>query len=156
MNQILISVASVAFTLVSTPVLAKPDAVSLSSDVKVDKTVLKDGKATHVLVAPQQVVPGDVLVFSTQFRNNGGIPVEGFVVTDPLPQGIADSTDGSDNAVVSVDDGKTWGTLNALTVPDGKGGARPAQASDVTHIRWSVAVIAPGGSGSVSYRGIVL
>ena len=155
MNQFCIALASVAFTLVSVPAAAGADAVSLSSDVKVDKITLENGKETHVLVTPEKVVPGDKLVFSTQFHNNGEAAVDSFVVTNPLPEGVTYLTDGSDNAVVSVDGGKTWGPLSTLTVVDDKAGKRAAQAADLTPVRWSVAVIAPGGRGAVSYRAIV-
>jgi uncharacterized repeat protein (TIGR01451 family) len=155
MNRFLITLASVAFGLVSVPASAGTDAVSLTSDVKVDKVVTENGRETHVMAAPEKVVPGDKLVFSTQFHNNGSSPVDSFVVTNPLPAGVAYSTEGSENAVVSVDGGKTWGPLASLTVADGKGGQRAAQATDVTHVRWSIPVIAPGASGTVSYHAIV-
>ena len=54
-----------------------------------------------------------------------------------------------------VDGGKTWGKLAALTIKDAKGVARPAQATDVTHVRWTLATIAPGTEGAVAYHGIV-
>ena len=42
-----------------------------------------------------------------------------------------------------------------LKVADGKGGTRPAQASDVTHVRWSIASFAPGASGTLEYHAVV-
>lgn len=155
MKMLLVSLAPLALGLVSTPASADPDKVSLSSDVKVDKVVMANGKATHVLSAPDKVVPGDKLVFSTQYHNNGAVPVDSFVVTNPLPQGVSYEAEGSENALVSVDGGKTWGALGSLTVADGKGGKRPAQAADVTSVRWSVPTIAPGASGTVSYHATV-
>jgi len=155
MNRFFIALAAAATALASAPALAGADAVSLSSDVKVDKVVVENGKETHVLTPPQKVVPGDKLVFSTQYHNNGASPVDSFVVTNPLPAGVAYLAEDAANALVSVDGGKTWAALEKLTVADGKGGTRPAQAADVTHVRWSIAVIAPGASGSVSYHAIV-
>jgi uncharacterized repeat protein (TIGR01451 family) len=155
MNRFFIVLAAAAAALASAPALAGADAVSLNSDVKVDKIVVTNGKESHLLTAPQKVVPGDKLVFSTQYHNHGASPVDSFVVTNPLPAGVAYVAEGGENATVSVDGGKSWGALSTLAVADGKGGSRPAQATDVTHVRWSVPVIAPGASGSVSYHAIV-
>lgn len=143
-----------SLALAAAPALAAPQ-VSLQGDVKLEKTVVENGTTTRTLVAPQKVVPGDKLVFSTAYRNNGTSAVDHFVVTNPLPKGVAYAAEGADAAEVSVDGGKSWGAIGSLTVADGKGGQRPAQASDVTHVRWTVAVIAPGATGAVSYRAVV-
>jgi uncharacterized repeat protein (TIGR01451 family) len=129
--------------------------VTLQGDVKLEKTVVENGTSKQVLVTPEKVIPGDHLVFSTAYHNNGTAPVEQFVVTNPLPAGVSYSFDRADRSDVSVDGAKNWGQLSALTIADGKGGARSAQASDVTHVRWTLPAIAPGASGSVSYHGVV-
>lgn len=129
--------------------------VTLSSDVKVDRIVTENGVKHHVLVAPTKVVPGESLVFSTSYRNAGAKPVENFVVTNPIPAAARLADDGFGTFDVSVDGGKHWGKLGGLTVTDDKGGQRAAQAADVTHLRWVVPVIAPGGSGSLEYHAIV-
>lgn len=151
--QFVLAAASVA--LASVPAIAAPAQVSLQGDVKLEKTVVQNGAPTKVLVTPQKVVPGDKLVFSTAYRNTGASAVDHFVVTNPLPKGVSYAAEGSEASEVSVDGGKTWGQLAALKVADGKGGQRAAQATDVTHVRWTVAVIAPGGAGAVSYRAVV-
>jgi uncharacterized repeat protein (TIGR01451 family) len=141
--------------LLAAPALAAAPAVTLQGDVKLEKTVVENGASKQVLIAPKKVVPGDHLVFSTAYRNNGAAPVEHFVVTNPLPKGVAYAIDEAQGSEVSVDGGKTWGQLALLKVADGKGGLRAAQASDVSHVRWTVAVIAPGASGAVSYHAVV-
>jgi len=155
MNRFFIALAATAIAMTSAPALAGADSVSLTSDVMIDKVVVENGKEAHVLAVPQKVVPGDKLIFTTQYHNNSGKPVDSFVVTNPLPAGVAYIAEGGDSALVSVDGGKTWGTLKALTMSDGKGGRRPAQDADVTQVRWSIPAIAPGASGSVSYHAIV-
>lgn len=149
------SITIAASLLVAGPAFAAAPAVSLQGDVKVEKTVVENGAPKKVLVIPQKVLPGDKLVFSTSYRNGGAAAVDHFVVTNPLPKGVAFQSDGSANAEVSVDGGKTWGALAGLKVADGKGGTRAAQAGDVTHVRWTVATIAPGGTGAVSYHAVV-
>ena len=62
---------------------------------------------------------------------------------------------GAAMADVSVNGGKSWGKLASLTVTAPDGTKRAAQASDVTHVRWTLALLAPGASGTVTYRAIV-
>lgn len=143
-----------ALALVAVPALAAPQ-ITLEGDAKVERTVVQGGAPTKVLVAPQKVVPGDKLVFSTSYRNTGATAVDHFVVTNPLPKGVTYAADEAQPPEVSVDGGKSWGQLSALTVSDGKGGRRPAEAADVTHVRWTIAAIAPGATGSVSYHAVV-
>lgn len=137
----------------ATPTPAGP--VSLSGDVKVDRVVTENGEARHVLLQPDKVVPGERLVFTTSYRNSGTKPIQNFVVTNPLPPAVV-LADGADAAlVVSVDGGVHWGPLAHLSVSDGKGGLRPAEPADVTHLRWTIAQIAPGATGTLAYHAIV-
>ena len=134
---------------------AAPGAVVLRGDVKLETTVVENGVEKTVLATPKVVVPGNRLVFSTSYRNQDASPVQNFVVTNPVPAGIAVSPASATGLIVSVDGGKVWGTLAALTVTDAKGVATPAQATDITHVRWTLATIAPGAGGAVSYHAIV-
>ena len=148
--------ASIAiFAAAPATAFAAPGAVVLKGDVKVETTVVEKGVEKTVLVTPKVVVPGNRLVFSTSYRNESASPVQNFVVTNPVPEGIAVAATDAASLTVSADGGKTWGKLATLTVKDAKGVARPAQASDVTHVRWTLATIAPGAGGAVSYHAIV-
>lgn len=137
------------------PVASPVSPVELAGDVKLIK--VRDVSGVKVLeqVEPKVVVPGDLLVFSTSYRNGGPLPVTNFVVTNPLPAAVMFAPDGADKQVVSVDGGKTWGMLAGLHVDDGKGGKRPANAADVTHARWTLALIRPGATGVLTYNAIV-
>ena len=134
---------------------AAPGAIVLKGDVKLETTVVEKGVEKTVLATPKVVVPGNRLVFSTSYRNEGATPVQNFVVTNPVPEGIAVASSDAASLIVSVDGGKTWGKLATLTIKDAKGVARPAQATDVTHVRWTLATIAPGTGGAVAYHAIV-
>ena len=129
--------------------------IELKGDVKLDKLVVENGREKHVMVEPKVVVPGDKLVFATAYRNTGSAAVNNFVVTNPIPAGVMLAPEGASAADVSVDGGKTWGKLASLTVTGAGGVKRAAQASDVTHVRWTLAVVAAGATGTVSYRAIV-
>jgi uncharacterized repeat protein (TIGR01451 family) len=129
--------------------------VELTGDVKVHKVVIENGQEKHIFSDPSVVVPGDQLVFSTTYRNTGNLPAKDFVVTNPLPTSVMLAPEGAEAHTVSVDGGKAWGKLSGLTASDGQGGKRPATASDVTHLRWTLAEIAPGASGKLTYHAIV-
>ena len=148
--------ASVAiFAALPVAAFAASGAVVLKGDVKVETTVVEKGVEKMVLATPKVVVPGNRLLFSTSYRNESAAPVQNFVVTNPVPEGIAVATPDAASLTVSVDGGKTWGKLAALSVKDAKGVARSAQAGDVTHVRWTLATIAPGAGGAVAYHAVV-
>ena len=129
--------------------------VELKGDVKIDRLVTENGAARHVLVDPEVVVPGDRLLFSTAYRNAGAAAVRNFVVTNPVPEGVMLAPEGAGTLEVSVDGGKNWGKLAVLAVANGQGGTRPAQSSDVTHLRWTLSTLAPGAQGTLTYNAIV-
>ena len=157
MTKIWIAAVSALLTAAVVPAVhaATPEPIELKGDVKVDKLVGEKGKERHVLVAPDVVVPGDKLVFATSYRNVGAVAVSNFVVTNPIPAGIALEDAGAAGLDVSVDGGKSWGKLAALRVAAADGTKRAALAGDVTHIRWSLPQVAPGGTGTVSYHAVV-
>lgn len=156
-TSLLIALSGVFFAASGVPAAAAqtPQPFELLSDVKVDKVSIVDGAERHALVDPAVVVPGDRLVFSTRYRNNGAVKAEHIVVTNPIKPGIMLASDGAALLDVSVDGGKSWGKLAGLNVPDGQGGQRAAQSGDVTHVRWVLASVAPGASGTLSFNAIV-
>jgi uncharacterized repeat protein (TIGR01451 family) len=130
--------------------------VSLSGDVKAVQTTLDaSGKEIIELVEPGTIVPGDRLVFGTDYANTGSEPVNNFVVTNPLPSAVRLAGDADADLVVSVDGGTTWGPLASLTVANADGSTRSATHEDVTHVRWTLATIAPGESGRLEYPAII-
>ena len=136
--------------------IAAPQAqMQMTSTVQVEKTVTVAGKPQTQLKAPDSVVPGDKLVLATAYRNATAKPVDGFVVTNPVPKGVEYAGGASAGAQLSVDGGRQWGSLGTLRVTQPDGTSRAAAGGDVTTVRWTIARVAPGAAGSVSYRGIV-
>lgn len=146
-----------AIALFANPALAAaaPGQVAMQGDVRLEKSITENGKTRVELQEPKVVVPGDRLLFTTRYTNSGTTPVQNFVVTNPLPTAVMLSAEAGATYNVSVDGGKTWGSLGQLSVSDGKGGTRPAAAADVTHLRWVIPTIAAGASGEVKYHAIV-
>ena len=158
-NKLILALAAAtALAAPAMPLLAQgaPSPVELSGDVKAVKTVTgPDGKERTELVDPSTIVPGDRLVFGTDYANKGAEPVTNFIVTNPLPAAVRLAPDADKALTVSVDGGKTWGVLGAFTVSNPDGTTRPAAQADVTHVRWVLASIAPGVSGRLTYPAII-
>lgn len=147
--------AAAGLALAPQPSLAQQGQVGLQGYVKLEKTVTENGQTKKVLTDTKVVVPGDRLLFSTSFINNGTTAVEQFVVTNPLPSAVALAPESAASLDVSVDGGKTYGRLADLKVADGNGGQRAAEAADVTHVRWIIPTIAPRAQGKVEFFAIV-
>jgi uncharacterized repeat protein (TIGR01451 family) len=155
-NRLAIALAA-ALTL-GAPLAAQAasNPISLTGDVKAEKIVVgADGKERVELVEPTTIIPGDRLVFGTDYASNGTDPVTNFVVTNPLPAAVRLAPDADPALSVSVDGGKTFGALAALTITNSDGTKRPAAHADVTHVRWVLASIAPGASGRLTYPAII-
>ncbi|MBV9930032.1 MAG: DUF11 domain-containing protein [Alphaproteobacteria bacterium] len=150
------SLALLALVAPAAALAQTPGAVQLVSSIKVEH-VRKgpDGKPQRVVEEAKKVVPGDGLIFSFAYRNAGAKPATGFVITDPLPANVAFAGGETPGALYSVDRGKSWGPLASLRVPTANGGSRAATSADVNGIRWAFPAIPPGGSGQVSFRGLV-
>lgn len=145
-----------ALALVSAPALAAEN-VQLKSEVLVERSVVgPDGKATTTLEVPKTVVPGDRVLIVLDYRNAGNASANQFVVTNPLPAAVAFSSANTAGSEVSVDGGRGWGQLAALTVANPDGTRRPAQAGDVSHVRWVLkSPIGPQAGGKLSFNGVV-
>ncbi len=134
---------------------AQSTPVTLQSDIKIEKTVIEGGVSRVIYVPATRATPGKRLMIGNTYRNNSATPINNFAITNPLPNGVSYQSDPSDRGQLSVDGGRTWGQLANLTIANADGTRRPAQAGDVTHIRWNVPVIAPGASGTVAYHAVV-
>lgn len=150
--RLLLWIASVL--LAGAPALA--EGVALKSDVFVQKTIEVDGVQKTVLETPVTVVPGDTLVFVLSYRNESAEPVTGFELNNPLPKAVSYVDQQGPEALVSIDEGKTFGRLTELKVPLEDGSTRPAEAADVTNLRWKFdRAIAVNEAGELRFTGKV-
>lgn len=131
--------------------------LELSSDVFVERIeTLADGSNKAVLNKPTTVLPGDSLVFIVKYKNASAAPASNLMVTNPLPAPVQFNGTADGNEEVSVDGGKSWGSLKTLIIKNQDGTDRAAVMSDVTHIRWALKqTLAAGSSGKLIFRGIV-
>ncbi|WP_417621527.1 hypothetical protein [Parasphingorhabdus sp.] len=146
-----------AISLIAPGTAIAADSVSLSSNVYVERKVAKsDGTTAVVLEQPTTVIPGDQLVFVVKYKNVGSAPASEFSVTNPLPKAVAFNGTSDGTEIVSVDGGKTWGPLSALTYPSENGDVRPALMTDVTHLKWKFnRSLSVGSEGELVFRGTV-
>lgn len=154
MKKSFLSLVILGASLAAAPALAQGP-VALEGSVQVERNVVENGQTKTVLAAPEKVVPGDRLIFKTAYRNTSSAPIQKFVVTNPVPAAVMVAADSAATLDVSVDGAKTWGKLAALKVANADGTMRPATNADITHVRWTVPVIAAGENGALAYNAIV-
>jgi uncharacterized repeat protein (TIGR01451 family) len=111
----------------------------------------------RVDAAAAKVVPGDVVIFTTTYKNISKEPADNIVITNPVPEHmdyVDKSAEGKGAKIdFSVDKGKSYEAADKLQIVDKAGKSRKALSKDITHIRWTLTKpLAPGGSGSVSFK----
>lgn len=147
-NKILIAIL-LTVCAVPAAAAAQERPIKLQSDVKLVRQA-QQGGATE-LVAPESVVPGDTLVFTTSYRNEGASTVNNFVIVNPVPADLVLTDEAASTTEVSVDGGKNWGRLADLKIVKEDGQERPATIEDITHMRWVFASVAPSATGEVKF-----
>jgi len=157
-KKLIIALTAAGLTLPAMPLFAQTSdqPITLTGDVKAVKVIVgADGSERVELTEPSAIIPGDRLIFGTDYANSGSDPVGNFNVTNPLPAAVRLAPDADPALDVSVDGGKSWGNLAALTIANADGSIRPAAHSDVTHVRWVLETIAPGAHGRLIYPAII-
>lgn len=130
---------------------ASPIQITNAVYQEVDDTA--DGDVVKKLVPVARVVPGDDVIYVISYSNKGENEATDVVIDNPIPDELTFVDDGKTPATsVSVDNGKTFGALDALFVLGADGEPRPARTDDVTNLRWVLDRLAPGTAGAVSFR----
>lgn len=152
-----------ALALAALPVSTSPATAqgggTLTSKIELEKALPTAHRTAelYTYVDPDVVVPGDRVRVTLTFTNNSTAPATGVNITNPIPEGLAfNRTDDIRDFSVSVDDGKSFGSLASLTVPVENAAPRAAISSDVTHVRWLWSqAVAPQQSRSVAFFALV-
>lgn len=145
-------------TIGSVTAQAQPGGVEVRNEAFVSvETTDVGGKTTTKLVPAGKVVPGNEVLYVVTVKNLGKQPVDKLSVDNPVPQHMSyvpESAAGERAlALVSVDGGKTYGDLAVLRIAGADGKLRPAQAGDVTHLRWTLGyALQAGEQGKVSFK----
>lgn len=146
--------------LATTAMAADKGIIALTSVAETEVTVNNaQGKPEKKRVEADKanITPGDIVIFTTHYVNNGNEPASSIVINNPMPENmtyIEGSAEGAGTVIeLSVDKGKTFGAPGTLKVKDKKGKERPAGPADYTNIRWTLKnPLPPGMKGSVSFR----
>ena len=114
-------------------------------------TTNEAGQTTTQLVTPKEFTPGTKLSFGMIYSNTGTLSATNVTGTSPINPAVRLAPDADPDLVVSVDNGATFGTLSTRSVTTPSQGTRAATHADVTHVRWTIASIAPGESGRIAF-----
>jgi len=133
---------------------AQDGGVSLDNAVYQEvQATLPNGTVETRRVPATKVVPGETVIYEISYRNAGTDEATDVVIGIPVPRELEFVDNGDTPAAeVSVDGGEQYGALAELSVAGADGNPRPAQASDITNLRWDMGTLAPGASGAVSFR----
>jgi uncharacterized repeat protein (TIGR01451 family) len=143
----------------STAFAQEPAADSLQLRAVAEVEIVQEGadgiRAVQRIPA-ETVVPGDEVIYTLVYDNQGADPAEDVSITNPIPEHMEFRRAAAGPAwlktVYSVDGGHVFGALSDLTISDGAGQNRHALPQDCTHIRWQFTrSLAPGETGQVSY-----
>jgi len=159
MRRVLSAVVVTTFFLVL-PLLAwaKPAVVlEMTSAREVVEKV--NGKEVRKIVAADKAEPGQTLIYTIKYRNDGDEAATMVVVDDPIPEGMTflpGSASEKGDLSFSIDHGKTYKKASLLTYeitnPDGSKEKRTASPEQYTNIRWQIPEIVAGGKDQVSFQ----
>ena len=140
----------IALTAASAASAANP--LQLEGYVQLEKIVIDEaGERRSERVDPITVVPGDRLIMGTRYVNEGAAMIESFVVSNPVPAAVRMAQAPDPAQIASVDGGRCWGAFGTLMVRAPDGTTRAAGIDDITHLRWAIPAVAPGGSGTIEF-----
>ncbi|MDQ8038562.1 MAG: hypothetical protein REI12_14150 [Pedobacter sp.] len=146
--------ALLALPLVSVSAQAKPE-LQMNMTAEKEVTVTENGKKAVKRVPAQSSAPGEVLIYTLNYKNVGDEKATAVNVDNPLPNGtryLANSASGNDAQInFSIDGGKTYAKPDQLAVQKA-GKKAKAEAPDYTNIRWVLGEVKPGQSGQLGFR----
>ena len=107
-----------------------------------------------------KAAPGDEVIYTTTFTNQGAKPAGNVAITNPVPANttyVGGSAFGDNTQITySVDGGKTYAAPDKLNIKTAEGRERPALPSEYTHIRWVYkGELAPAKTGTSGFRVVV-
>jgi uncharacterized repeat protein (TIGR01451 family) len=133
-------------------------AVELKAMAEMEVEVVNDdGQKEAQRIPAAKVVPGDVVIYTIYYTNNGAEAAENFVITNPVPEHmvyLATSAEGENTEIsFSVDGGNSYDIPGNLTITNSEGEQSEAEVSDYTHIRWAMnEPITPEKTGYVYFK----
>lgn len=160
MRRVLSTVVVAAF-LLATPIgaWAKPSIVlEVTSAREVVETI--NGKEVRKIVPTAKVEPGQTLIYTIKYRNEGDEKATRVAISNPIPKDtvylVGSATGPGSEIAFSIDGGKSYKQPTLLSYeiigPDGKAVKKVAAPDEYTHVQWLVPVVEPGQHGEVSFQ----
>ncbi len=157
----ILAILMTALLLAPAVVTAKPGGgIELISRAEVE-VVQKNEKGEDALkrvnADKANVVPGDTVIYTVSYVNNGDKPATNVAINNPVPENmlyVDKSAEGVGTRIeFSIDNGKSYSPLASLKVTNKAGRERPARADDITTVKWTIEKsLEPGAKGSVSFK----
>jgi len=143
--------------------MASVSASALTAKQTIEKEIvvqMPDGTENVTRAPALNVTPGERVVYTLNYTNDGTAPATDLVLTMPVPSEIKymenTATKIGAEIVYSADDGKTFSSRTGLRTVGIDGSSRSAAANEITHIRWTVAgPLAVGETGALSFKGVL-
>ncbi len=124
------------------PASAAAPAIVTTMSAEVERKTVDHGRESVRLVPAVRVVPGDLVIYTVEVRNDGVLPAQGVTFTSRIPEHmvyVANSAVGPGADVTySIDGGRTYDRPENLVVDGPRGTTRAATPADYTHIRWTL------------------
>ncbi|WP_455201727.1 hypothetical protein [Kaarinaea lacus] len=134
----------------------------ITVNMKAEKEVVEviSGKKVTKRVAAKSTDPGQKLIFTLQYKNNGNEKATNVKVDNPIPDNtvyIVGSGIGKNSKMLfSIDGGKTYKQPSLLTYEEtstnGKKVKKQASPEQYTHVRWVISEVPPGKEGTVGFQ----
>ena len=157
-NKMILMSGALALSVLFATAQASQSAIQITSEVnELIEVVNEKGESTITVVSADEVTPGDRVLFTTKFQNNGDKSSDNVIITNPIPKHtryLANSAKGEHCIITfSIDGGRAWGKAQTLKVRQQDGKYRAATAADYTHIRWKYnRTLQPAEKGSISFE----
>ena len=135
------------------------DLLVTSALERIEVAAESDGAAPGEAESAATPSSAEALIVSVRFTNATEQVLDSNRITSPGPPDlryVAQSASGPGSDVLfSVDDGRTFGVPEELTLAAPDGGVRGADAADYTHVRWILrAPLDAGATGIARFRAV--
>jgi uncharacterized repeat protein (TIGR01451 family) len=148
------------FYFFNTASAAEQPRIALSTGAEKEVIVQKDGKKVVERIPLDKASPGDTVIYTITYRNEGETEARDILVNDPIPRGtvyVLNSAEGKDADITfSIDNGKTYSKppiKYMVKKADGTQEETEAPAEAYTHVKWVInKAVLPGQAGQVSFK----
>ena len=134
--------------------------IALSTSAEKEVNVEKNGKLFVERIPLEIANPGDTVIYTITYRNEGETAARDILINDPIPSGtvyILKSAEGKDTEITfSIDGGRSYSKPPIKYIvkkADGTQEETEALAEVYTHVKWVInKAVLPGQSGQVSFK----